>query len=244
MILLNVQILHWYYSPVFNLPAKGQKLWHLTFGIWHCHTFSKPGSNRSNMAGFTGSASAQLAQHRVTFPRGSKLHILGMSRVTNCEVVWTLFKGGSNPLSNQKLSISPEGQSCTFYLVNCPVIPCVWSKVWFCKWDSDGFQICFGGLPFPWGSKFHILLQFAENSPPTRLTFRFAAHCPPPTAHYPRQTWAPAGWSSLCLLFACTGQLTNSHLDCISEAHYLTVGFSGNLVTIALSQTTGEKPFV
>ena len=30
--------------------------------------FFKPGSNRSNMAGFTGSASAQLAQHRVTFP--------------------------------------------------------------------------------------------------------------------------------------------------------------------------------
>ena len=61
---------------------------------------------------------------------------------------------------------------------------------------------------------------------------------PPHIAHRTRQTWPPAGWSSLCLLFASTGQLTNSHLDCISEAHCWFVR------KLALSQTTGEKPFV
>ena len=152
------------------------------------------------------------------------------------------LKEGSNPLSNQKLSISPEGKSCTFYLVNCPVFPCVWSKVWFCKWDSDGFQICFGGSPFPWGSKFHILLQFAESPPPPpdwHFVLLHTAHRPLHTTH-DRHELLQAGAVFACYLPA----LVSWPIVTWTAFQRLTVGLSGNLVTIALSQTTGEKPFV
>ena len=43
------------------------------------------------------------------FPRGSKSHILGMSRVTNCAVFWTLFKRGVKPAFKSKVVNFPWG---------------------------------------------------------------------------------------------------------------------------------------
>ena len=64
---------------------------------------------------------------------------------------------------------------------------------------------------------------------------------PPHIAHRTRQTWPPAGWTvSACYLPA----LVSWPIVTWTAFQRLTVGFSGNLVTIALSQTTGEKPFV
>ena len=131
-----MDITHQY--SIYPPKAKSNDIWHLAFGIVILFL-----NQEVIVAAWPVSQEVQarnLLNTGSPFPRGSKLHILGMSRVTNCAVFWTLLKRGSNPCSNQKLSISPEVESCTSYLVICPVFPCFWSKVWFYKWDGDGFQ--------------------------------------------------------------------------------------------------------
>ena len=77
--------------------------------------------------------------------------------------------------------------------------------------------------------------------PPPDWHFRLppTAHCTLHTAHG-RHDLLQAGAVSACYLPA----LVSWPIVTWTAFQRLTVGFSGNLVTIALSQTTGEKPFV
>ena len=198
MILLNVQILHGYYSPVFNLPAKGQKLWHLTFGIWHCHTFSKPGSNRSNMAGFTWCASysgkAKCKYQRKSFffkPGSNRSNMAGFTGSASAQ------------LAQHRVTFPLRVKVSHFRDVRHNLVKCLSFFQLRLILEKPDLTLCL----FPGCRK------------STHRQIDIFVCRPPHIAHRTRQTWPPAGWSSLCLLFASTGQLTNSHLDCISEAH-------------------------